>query len=932
MAEPRTDRFRSEDPADAIHRGASSSDQLARSDPDRLLPQTSASSTAVPDAEGVTGGEASLVSPLDQRSSGDGDVSDPSLVVMSAEGVDGTSTVLADEPSSAQHKYQPPSAFDRFRQGLFADRDHDGDGIDDAFDDSDGDGLTDAEERWLLNTDPSSADTDGDGVNDKVEIDQDGDPTNPNIVPGDDRDRDDIPDATEEEYGYDPENPDTDGDGLRDGYEFRTGTDPDNKDTDGDGILDGDEDQDDDGLTALVEQEQKTRPDKDDTDGDDVMDDGRPLDEFLDQRSDEFHKWDRVRQAEAADPIEVEDAEPDGIVRVANPELANKAGYSALDGRLGKDDFVWNNRTGEVEEGDKLERGSTMDVSGSWRTGHVTAKSSEFGEEVVPLERRGRPGSSEAEGESPYDEGEGEDLMPDTGDLTPEGPEVGRSRIDPNALLSDPGPTGGSSDPMDPAGRDYPMGLFTELGRSAASASNDSPAMAETSPADIGGTTTTQVPVDDAAQQGDTGSGTSGGGVVDAGAEFAGSGSAGSASDDSGGTSDGPSGSADDSSDGEGDQDVEEYTVTTVEGTDSAVIVVTRDGKEVPENEWPPEVQEAVDEERDRLEKEREEQEQAGEHDDRTNGDAGDAEATTSESVETSYDPSTGPIDPAIVGKARVLETELGAESTNPKAGGAVDPAGHQIVESGPIDPARIITTADLARPIADEPTGGPTLRDPENNYTEQSGLGGTGAMDPTPDDLSAPRQGQYLDPGVGEDPVTLDLHDASDSGGESGAEFGRRFDPDLIDQPSVADQIGAPAKELNAEQAMSLIVDPGPTATAPRPSDDENGDGTTSDEKTEADPGNEAFGKGADHSSADAEPAEQTIAIAEEPDELVEIGLVDNGYDDIDPAKAEALGLEPEPDPLGDPVDEVVKTELVTAPADDSKPTDEDGADDLLD
>lgn len=91
-------------------------------------------------------------------------------------------------------------------------RDSDGDGVDDVFDlDNDGDSLTD-EEEILLGTSPVLADTDDDGIDDDEEIGT---------------------------YETDPLNPDSDGDLALDGWELAYGLDPNYA---GDGELDSDHD------------------------------------------------------------------------------------------------------------------------------------------------------------------------------------------------------------------------------------------------------------------------------------------------------------------------------------------------------------------------------------------------------------------------------------------------------------------------------------------------------------------------------------------------------------------------------------------------------------------------------------------------------------------------------------------------------------------
>jgi hypothetical protein len=128
--------------------------------------------------------------------------------------------------------------------------------------------VADADELTLYRTDPTVADTDGDGALDGEELF--GSLTDPLLwdefsiirssqiaadtgVPapepaqtflgtGTDLDADNYPDAAELEIGLDPGNPDTDGDGVADGDELRIyGTEPFTWDTDGDGLSDGEE-------------------------------------------------------------------------------------------------------------------------------------------------------------------------------------------------------------------------------------------------------------------------------------------------------------------------------------------------------------------------------------------------------------------------------------------------------------------------------------------------------------------------------------------------------------------------------------------------------------------------------------------------------------------------------------------------------------------
>jgi outer membrane protein OmpA-like peptidoglycan-associated protein len=151
--------------------------------------------------------------------------------------------------------------------------------------DADGDGLTNAQESDL-GTNPNNPDSDGDGVNDKM---------------------DECPTVKGTEKGcpkVDNSGPDSDKDGLSDAMEAKLGTNPKNADSDGDGLNDGEEvlgkdqastkltaskksdpkntcdpistgptcDPDNDGLTNAEEAKLGTNPNNADTDGDSVKD------------------------------------------------------------------------------------------------------------------------------------------------------------------------------------------------------------------------------------------------------------------------------------------------------------------------------------------------------------------------------------------------------------------------------------------------------------------------------------------------------------------------------------------------------------------------------------------------------------------------------------------------------------------------------------
>lgn len=104
--------------------------------------------------------------------------------------------------------------------------------------DTDGDGLLDDEEE-KIGTDKNLADTDSDNLSDfdEVKVWK----TNPLVK---DTDGDGYDDGLEIQNGYDPKGSgqlDSDRDGITDPEEKRIGTDPNKLDTDGDGLFDGEE-------------------------------------------------------------------------------------------------------------------------------------------------------------------------------------------------------------------------------------------------------------------------------------------------------------------------------------------------------------------------------------------------------------------------------------------------------------------------------------------------------------------------------------------------------------------------------------------------------------------------------------------------------------------------------------------------------------------
>lgn len=154
-------------------------------------------------------------------------------------------TQTADSEFGAIIAATQTAAFNQTEAAEAGERDSDGDGLTDRMEleevgtdpnnpDTDGDRLSDGEEYLRRNTDPLNPDSDADRLSDGDEVlDHNTDPLNP------DTDSDRLNDGDEVSLGTNPLVPDTDNDGLLDGDESPPCPDPLNPDSDGDGIIDG---------------------------------------------------------------------------------------------------------------------------------------------------------------------------------------------------------------------------------------------------------------------------------------------------------------------------------------------------------------------------------------------------------------------------------------------------------------------------------------------------------------------------------------------------------------------------------------------------------------------------------------------------------------------------------------------------------------------
>ncbi|MEO1060187.1 MAG: hypothetical protein AAFZ07_02125 [Actinomycetota bacterium] len=728
--------------------------------------------------------------------------------------------------------------------------DVDDDGTPDALQDSDRDGLSDAEERRTYGTDPHDPDSDGDGESDGAETKAGTSPTDELDNSRPDSDGDGVPNVTEEHDGTDPHDQDSDDDGLTDGFELRAGTDPLDPDSDNDGTPDGEEDTDSDGVVNADEQDQGTSPIRQDSDFDGVMDDGRPLEEYVADLGDGLDDI-----LEAQEEPEPEEAAP-----------ALKPYETAQDPRVPRSlHFAYNPNTYEWEDRSKLPEDAVFDPGITMGEGYTTAHGNlrrddgdEEDVEVRPLDELGPPGSSEGETGGEDEPGEGEELL----DLLDGGRAVHRDVPEHDRLI-DPflGRERDGTDPPDPAD------LGRRGGEDLTGLGSDAATTPETGAADGGyvndelaaiGETAGQAGADPGWQT-ETPTWAEGGLGAEEdnfGTELAGGDPAGNdtPAPDPGGEVDpvepepapgpepdepdepqpvDPSGGGGDP--GGEDDGPKEVTVVGVRLHDSYTVSIRdENGDPIPESEWTPEMRAAAEEEERRLQQEIEEDPvtqpvedppppppPTGEDADPPPEDDDNNEGDAAAGVQTTADPLGGTDAAALRG--RQLESELGMGRTNPKDGGAIDPNDHQPVEMAPVDPNTLVTSADLAQPVPDGiDAGGETLRDPANDYTEQSGRSGTGAIDPTPDDDTIYEEGRTAEHALHEPGQTLDLPDPAEDD-DVADEFATPHPADfrVADDPAGMDALEDVRPSLEVEPpAYSVIVAPDPDSGAPLPDD----------------------------------------------------------------------------------------------------------------
>ncbi len=215
---------------------------------------------------------------------------------------------------------------DKIIKKFFVDADSDGDGVGNQLDkDDDNDGVKDVDDHFPFDA-KESVDTDEDGIGNNADTDDDND----GILDVDDAfplNASEAGDIDGDGIG-DKEDDDDDGDGIRDDAEKTAGTDPQKKDTDGDGVDDGVDDYPlDDNYQFDTDKDGVPNAKDNDDDGDNIPDDvdAFPLDgkewddfdkdgigDFSDPDDDNDGLSDEEEKALGSDPFDV-DTDKDGV-------------------------------------------------------------------------------------------------------------------------------------------------------------------------------------------------------------------------------------------------------------------------------------------------------------------------------------------------------------------------------------------------------------------------------------------------------------------------------------------------------------------------------------------------------------------------------------------------------------------------------------------